>query len=80
MKGLLVPVPDGRYELRSFSVDEERNNVAAYRITTVSEPLRTFADIDDNEFWSGSRLSAECRAIFRLARNDASKEIRLCTL
>ena len=30
MKGLFTPVPDGRYELRSFSVDEERNNVSAY--------------------------------------------------
>jgi predicted ester cyclase len=32
MKGLLTPVPDGRYEIRSFAVDEERNNVAAYGI------------------------------------------------
>jgi len=30
MKGLLTPVPDGRYEVRSFAVDEERKNVAAY--------------------------------------------------
>jgi predicted ester cyclase len=29
MKGLLKPVADGRYELRSFAVDEERNNVVA---------------------------------------------------
>ena len=32
MKGLLTPVPDGRYEVRSFAVDEERNNVAAFGI------------------------------------------------
>ena len=32
MKGLLIPVPDGRYEVRSFAVDEERNNVAAYGV------------------------------------------------
>ena len=29
MKGLLTPVPDGRYEVLSFAVDEERNNVSA---------------------------------------------------
>ncbi len=32
MKGLFTPVPDGRYELRSFAVDESRNNVAAYAV------------------------------------------------
>ena len=32
MKGLLGPVPNGTYELRSFSVDEERNNVAAFAV------------------------------------------------
>ena len=32
MKGLLTPVPDGRYELRSFAVDEERGNVSAFAI------------------------------------------------
>lgn len=32
MKGLLTPVPDGQYELRSFAVDEGRNNVAAYAV------------------------------------------------
>ena len=31
-KGLLTPVPDGRYELRSFAVDEERNNVSAFAV------------------------------------------------
>jgi predicted ester cyclase len=30
MKGLLTPLPDGRYELRSFAVDEERGNVVAF--------------------------------------------------
>ena len=32
MKGLLTPLPDGRYEVRSFAVDEGRNNVAAYAV------------------------------------------------
>lgn len=32
MKGLLTPVPDGRYEVRSFAVDEVRNSVAAYAV------------------------------------------------
>lgn len=32
MKGLTTPVPDGRYEIRSFAVDEERGNVAAFGI------------------------------------------------
>jgi predicted ester cyclase len=32
MKGFLIPVPNGRYELRSFSVDDERKNVSAYAV------------------------------------------------
>ena len=32
MKGLLGPIPDGQYEVRSFAVDEERGNVAAYGV------------------------------------------------
>lgn len=32
MKGLFTPVPDGRYELRAFAVDEDRNNVTAYAV------------------------------------------------
>jgi predicted ester cyclase len=32
MRGLLVPVPDGRAEIRSLAVDELRNNVAAYGV------------------------------------------------
>lgn len=32
MKGLFTPVPDGSYELRSFAVDEGRNNVSAYAV------------------------------------------------
>ena len=32
MKGLFTPVPDGRYEVRSFAVDETRKNVAAYGV------------------------------------------------
>jgi len=30
MKGLLVFIPDGRYELKSFAVDAERKNVCAF--------------------------------------------------
>jgi predicted ester cyclase len=30
MKNLFTPVPDGRYEVHSFAVDEVRNNVAVY--------------------------------------------------
>jgi predicted ester cyclase len=32
MKGLFTPVPDGSYEVRSFAVDESRNNVIVYGI------------------------------------------------
>lgn len=32
MKGLFTPVPDGRYELRAFAVDEERQSVAAFGV------------------------------------------------
>lgn len=32
MKGLFTPCPDGRYEIRSFAVDEERNNAIAYGV------------------------------------------------
>jgi predicted ester cyclase len=32
MKGLLTPIPDGRYELRSFAVDEDRKNAIAYAV------------------------------------------------
>jgi predicted ester cyclase len=32
MKGLLTPVPDGRYELRFFAEDEQRECVAAYAV------------------------------------------------
>ncbi|HAK57114.1 MAG TPA: polyketide cyclase [Acidobacteria bacterium] len=32
MKGLFTPVPDGKYEIRSFAVDEGRNNVTAYAV------------------------------------------------
>lgn len=32
MKGLLTPVPDGSYEIRSFAADENRNNVIAYAV------------------------------------------------
>lgn len=32
MKGMYAPMPDARYEVRSFAVDERRNNVAAYGV------------------------------------------------
>jgi len=32
MKGIYGPLPDAQYEVRSFAVDEERNNVAAYGV------------------------------------------------
>jgi len=32
MKGLFTPMPDGDYEVRSFAVDEDRNNVIAYGV------------------------------------------------
>ena len=32
MKGMFSPLPDAKYEVRSFAVDEERNNVAAYAV------------------------------------------------
>jgi predicted ester cyclase len=32
MKGLFTPVPDGRYEVRSFGVDKDRNSVSAYGV------------------------------------------------
>ena len=32
MKGLLTPIPDGRYELRAFAVDLERRSVSAYAV------------------------------------------------
>ncbi len=32
MKGLFTPVPDASYEIRSFAVDETRNNVIGYAI------------------------------------------------
>ena len=32
MKGLLTFIPDGRYELKSFATDEQRQNVCAYGV------------------------------------------------
>ena len=32
MKGLLTVMPDGRYQVKSFATDPERNNVAAYGV------------------------------------------------
>ncbi len=32
MKGLLGPIPDGRYELKAFATDPERNSVSAFAV------------------------------------------------
>jgi predicted ester cyclase len=32
MKGILTVLPDGRYEVKSFATDAERNSVAAYGV------------------------------------------------
>ena len=32
MKGLLVPIADGHYELKTFAVDHDRNSICAYAI------------------------------------------------
>ena len=32
MKGMMTVLPDGRYEVKSFATDTERNNVAAYGV------------------------------------------------
>jgi predicted ester cyclase len=32
MKGLLTPIPDGRYELKSFAIDEQRKSVSAFAV------------------------------------------------
>ena len=32
MKGLLTPIPDGRYELKSFSADDKRGVVTAFAV------------------------------------------------
>lgn len=32
MKGVLTPVPDARYEMRAFAVDEDRNSVVGFAI------------------------------------------------
>ena len=34
MKGLLVILPDAKYEVKSFAVDDERKNVCAYGVFT----------------------------------------------
>jgi len=32
MKGMMTPLPDGQYEIRSFAVDQARNTVTAYAV------------------------------------------------
>jgi predicted ester cyclase len=32
MKGLLTPLPDGRYEIKSFATDEQRKSVSAFGV------------------------------------------------
>ena len=34
MKAILGPLPDGRYALRSFATDQDRNSVCAYAVFT----------------------------------------------
>ena len=34
MKGLLVILPDGKYEVKSFATDAERKNICAYGVFT----------------------------------------------
>ena len=34
MQAILGPLPDGRYVLKSFATDEQRNNVCAYAVFT----------------------------------------------
>jgi predicted ester cyclase len=36
MKGLLVFMPDGHYEVKSFATDEQRQNVCAYGVFTAT--------------------------------------------
>ena len=36
MKGILTVLTDGRYELKSFATDPDRNNVCAYAVFTVT--------------------------------------------
>ena len=36
MKGMFTPLPDARYEVRSFAVDDERKNVSAYAVFRAS--------------------------------------------
>jgi predicted ester cyclase len=36
MKGIFTPLPDARYELRCFAVDDERKNVSAYAVFRAS--------------------------------------------
>ena len=40
MKGLFTPVPDASYEIRSFAVDDARQNVAAYGVFGARTPER----------------------------------------
>ena len=40
MKGLFTPVPDASYEVRSFAVDDARQNVAAYGVFRGTQPAR----------------------------------------
>ena len=40
MKNLLTPLPDGVAEVKSFAVDETRNNVAAYGVFRGRTPAK----------------------------------------
>jgi hypothetical protein len=37
MKGFFTPVPDGRYELKAFAVDEERIKMISRRVAEYAE-------------------------------------------
>ena len=40
MKGLLTFMPDGRYEVKSFATDAERNSVCAYGVFSATHMAR----------------------------------------
>jgi predicted ester cyclase len=40
MKGLLTFMPNGRYEVRSFAIDEQRRNVCAYGVFSATHTVQ----------------------------------------
>ena len=49
MKGMLALMPDGQYEIKSFAVDDVRNNVAGF-----GKPLGTSTTVGTEESSSGN--------------------------